>query len=903
MWYHILSLHTISSMTTYALEDVARLAAPADNVAIALNTLTAGMSIRHYDQEIVLTNDVLEGHRFALQTIKPGKYLLSWGLPFGAATKVIAPGDYVCNPLTLDILREQLPKHPFPDEANFKDASYTYRFDLDSFHPTDQVPLAQKNRFFEGYARSGGRGVGTRNVIAVIGVTSRVAGLTNEICNVFSEISQRYPNIDGVVPVTHTEGGSRNKTHNRELILRTLSGFVVHSNIGAVLCIDNGDEAVTGKELQHHLESNNYPLNHVRHAFLSINSSVVETVDAAKTIISGWLKPVNQEERSRQPLSHIKLALQCGGSDAFSGISANPLVGSLSKEIVRHGGTACIAETTELIGAESYMLAKARDASTAARFLKAIDDFREFAGRHGHDPEGNPSGGNRLRGLYNIVVKSIGAALKKDPEIRLDDCLAYSERMTRSGYVFMDTPGNDLESIAGEVAGGSNLICFTTGNGSITNFPFVPTIKFISTSNRYELVKNEMDINAGTYLEGTSMATLTNETLEYVIRVASGHQTAGERAGHSQVQLWRNWQLTESDDIQSGAPKESFSEKPLPIRKHIHPAVSAAMKSGRHENPTIGLICPNSLCAGQVACLIATHLNRNVVPESPGISKFIALPHTEGCGCSAQHAEDAATRTLRGYATHPRVALAVMLEHGCEKYRNRLIEQLLIAHNVTPEQFGWASIQLDGGIKSVTSKVEQWVRTRLDAEPKSQARSLSGIAFHSLDEVPDNLADALSMIASTLVATEGNVVVSSVSPLLQNEAFLHSLKLPHRTPANIQHGARVEAPGFYVMDTPTQDDTEILSGLGATGVDSICIVLSNHALQAHPFIPTLQIATTRIPSEADVDVVVSYEDSAYLAEQISSLIVQAYNGHYIPPMQKHGCTGFQITRGRLGVSL
>jgi altronate dehydratase len=890
-------------MTTYDLEDVARLAASGDNVAITLATLAAGTEIRHADRELRLSHDVLEGHRFALRTIEKGEYLLSWGLPFGAATKIISPGDYVCNPLSLDILRDQLPEHPFPAEANFVDASYTYQFDADTFQPADQVSLTEENRFFDGYSRPGGRGVGTRNFIAVVGVTSRVAGLTSHICSAFSEVPQRYSNIHGVVPIAHTEGGSRAATHNRELILKTLSGFVVHPNIGAVLCLDYGDEPVTGEDLRHHLESNNYPLRHVPHALLSVRGSIADTVVHARSIISDWLEPVNREERSRQLLGNVKLALQCGGSDAFSGISANPLVGRVSKEIVRHGGTACIAETTELIGAESYMLSKVRDADTAQRFLKAIEDFRELAGRHGHDPEGNPSGGNRLRGLYNIVVKSIGAALKKDPEIRLDDCLAYSQRMLRAGYVFMDTPGNDLESIAGQVAGGSNLICFTTGNGSITNFPFVPTVKFITTTGRYELVKNEMDINAGVFLEGTSMDTLTNETLEYLIGVASGNRTAGERAGHSQVQLWRNWQQDEPADFESVAAIESFSEKAIAIREDIHKGVSTALKDGCDEGQAIGLICPNSLCAGQVACLIASQLNRTVVPETSAISKFVALPHTEGCGCSAQHDEDAATRTLRGYITHPRVALAVMLEHGCEKYRNRLIEQLLKAHNVAPDQFGWASIQLDGGIKSVTSKVEDWVKTRLDARPESHAVSLSSVAFHTLSHIPDNLANALSMIAGTCVAMDGYVVVSSASTLLENEIFLRSLDLPARVRPNIDYGARVEKPGFYAMDTPTHDDTEILSGLGATGVNAICAVVPDHALQAHPFIPTIQIASTGIVSEADVDAVFSTEESAPIAERIADLMAQAYSGRYTPSMQSHGCTGFQITRGRLGVSL
>jgi len=903
VWYHIFALHTISSMTTHAFEDVARLAAPGDNVAIALDTLTAGTSIRHADQVLVLTNDVLEGHRFALQTITTGEHLLSWGLPFGAATKSIAPGDYVCNPLTLDILRDHLPEHPFPSEANFEDASYSYRFDKNAFQPANQVPFTDENRCFEGFARPGGRGTGTRNFIVVLGVTSRVAGLVRQLCSLFTGVTSEFTNVDGVVPVAHTEGGSRDATHNRELILRTLAGFVVHANVGAVLCLDYGDELISGEDLRKYLESNHYPLQHVPHAFLSVRGSIVETEIRANTIVSGWLDAVNRIERSAQPLAQLKLALQCGGSDAFSGISANPLVGRLSKSIVQHGGTACIAETTELIGAETYILNKVRDAETAKRFLDMIQNFRELAGRHGHDPEGNPSGGNRLRGLYNIIVKSIGAAFKKDPDLRLDRCMDYSERMLENGYVFMDTPGNDLESVAGQVAGGSNLILFTTGNGSITNFPFVPTIKFITTTERYKLLKNEMDVNAGVYLEGTPMDTLAQDTLDYMVEVASGKKTAGEKAGHSQVQLWRNWRQAEPADFDRVAMTEMFSETPITIRHMKHEPVSAVLEGAGSQGQKVGLICPNSLCAGQVAGLIARHLNQTVACESNFVSRFVSLPHTEGCGCSASNTEDDAVRTLRGYLTHPRVAVAVMLEHGCEKYRNRFIEQQLAAHDIATDQFGWASIQLDGGIQSVTQKVENWVRDRLATGPRPEERPLTGIGLYTLGTIPDNVSEAISVITQTCIARDGMIVVPASSSILNNKMFLDTLDVPDIPGACIPYGAHMGQPGFYVMDTPTHDDTDILSGLGATGVDAIIIVVPDHALQAHPFIPTIQVGMPGIMAEDDVDAVFAHEDSATIAAQICDLVAKAHCGWYSPCMQNRGCTDFQITRGRLGVSL
>ena len=265
---------------------------------------------------------------------------------------------------------------------------------------------------------------------------------------------------------------------------------------------------------------------------------------------------------------HPKIALQCGGSDAFSGISANPLLGWLAHELIKYGGSAVLAETDELIGAEPYILQKVRDLETARKFLSLIDKYKEWASWHGANAEGNPSGGNKYRGLYNIALKSIGAARKKDPETRLDYAIDYAERMQDNGFYFMDSPGNDLESIAGQVASGCNLIFFTTGNGSITNFPFVPTVKVVTTTERYNLLSKDMDVNAGKYLDGMSMDELGKDTFELTLRVASGQLTVGEKAGHSQVQIWRDWQQTDSSQLEKLLNKKIRKEPPFrSIRK------------------------------------------------------------------------------------------------------------------------------------------------------------------------------------------------------------------------------------------------------------------------------------------------------------------------------------------------
>jgi altronate dehydratase len=247
------------------------------------------------------------------------------------------------------------------------------------------------------------------------------------------------------------------------------------------------------RDLRGFMAGHDYALGAVPHRFMTIEGDLARELDRAAVIIRGWLPEVSAQGRTTSPLTDLRVALQCGGSDAFSGVSGNALAGWVGKLLIRHGGSINIAETDELIGAEAYVLENVRDIATARRLLEAIESFKEHIRHHGATAEGNPSGGNYYRGLYNIALKSLGAARKFDPEVRLDHVIDYAQPMTDPGCYFMDSPGNDLESIAGQVAAGCNLIFFTTGNGSITNFPFVPTLKFVTTTGRFRMLAAEME--------------------------------------------------------------------------------------------------------------------------------------------------------------------------------------------------------------------------------------------------------------------------------------------------------------------------------------------------------------------------------------------------------------------------
>ncbi|MFN8535936.1 MAG: UxaA family hydrolase [Thermomicrobiales bacterium] len=719
------------SQAAYDFHEVGRLPAPDDNVAIATRRLDAGTVITYEGQQFALDYTVLEGHRFAIAPIAPDEPLLSWGLHFGYALKPIAPGNYCCNAKIIYILAGRQIDFALPTEANFRDNPLlAFPLDPATFVAGEQVPRypAEEMRTFEGYRRAGGRGVGTRNHIVVLAVTSRTSSWAKALEERFKNATDDVPNFDGVVAVAHTEGGA-DKPNNIKLLHRTLAGFVIHPNMGAVLVVDDGIGAVTGRTLRRYLQEQGYPLDHVLHRFVTLRGSFSSDLDLGAALIREWLPQVSAARRTPEPVSELKLGLQCGGSDAFSGISGNPLAAWVAKEIIRYGGAANLAETDELIGAEEYVLQNVRDLATAQKFLAQIERFKERVGWHGHTAEGNPSGGNNYRGLYNIALKSLGAATKKHPDVRLDYVIEYSELMRDGGYYFMDSPGNDLESIAGQVASGSNLMYFVTGNGSITNFPFVPTVKIVTTTGRYELLSRDMDVNAGRYLDGVPMDEVGADTLDLTLRVASGERSVGERAGHAQVSIWRNWRQTgpgQVERIQSARPHRQATPGQVALADSdplAEGAYAALVTGSGTATDQIGLVLPTSLCAGQIAQRIANHLNARKVGRDK-ITRFVALPHTEGCGVSSGNSEELYARTLIGHLLHPLVGPALLLEHGCEKTHNDYIRHELEREGVDLSRFGWASIQLDGGIEAVVEKTSDWFAATIAASAPTREETV-----------------------------------------------------------------------------------------------------------------------------------------------------------------------------------
>ena len=885
---------------------IGRLPAPQDNCAIAIKDLTEGTAVDLDNTRFNLSQNILVGHRFAVQPILKGEPLLSWGMPFGKALRDIAPGEYVCNKKMLNELRSRSLALALPAEANFADDLNLYKFDASHFQPARPLPQTPSSDTFMGIRRPGNRGVGTRNMIVLLAMNALVSGFAQQFENKLKPLATAYDHIDDIVAVTHTEGSQAN-SNNQELLLRTLTGFMVHPNVGAVLVLDSDHVGVTNEMLQAYAKRHSYPLEMVLHRFMSLQDSFTEDLTRGTAIVTDWLPEVDAMHRTPQPIGELRIALQCGGSDAFSGISGNPLAAWASKAVVQAGGSAVLAETDELIGAESYILEKVRDADTAQRFLRTLARFQERAAWHGHSAEGNPAGGNLYRGLYNIYLKSLGAAAKKHPEVRLDGVLDYGEPIPEAGYYFMDSPGNDLESIAGQVASGCNLIYFVTGNGSVTNFPFVPTIKIVTTSDRYRLLPNEMDINAGAYLEGKSLAELGKEAVDLTRVIASGQHSAGENARHSQVQIWRDWHFTrpvERDQI-----KVQPSGQPVPISapvQIIDQPFDAWQTGTDNVGNRIGLILPTSLCSSQIARIAANRLNELETGKAQQISAFVSLPHTEGCGSSI---EPEFVNTLIGYMTHPMVVTCLLIEHGCEITHNDFWRQQLRDRGLNLDRFGWASVQLDGGIERVLAKIEAWFVSDCAQLPVPQeiTADLSGLQLGLMSDgvVEDESAVSLAILTQQIAAAGGSVILPANDPLKENKAFTTTLPLRSDEGATLPYACQTSQPGFHIMANPSTQWLETMSGLGAAGVNLILALVSDRAQPCHPFIPVLQAASETAvskPFHADVDLILTDTPQQRLDQLLTKMTVTLSRGRDAK-LNQPGNIGFQITRGQLGISL
>jgi hypothetical protein len=398
------------------------------------------------------------------------------------------------------------------------------------------------------------------------------------------------------------------------------------------------------------------------------------------------------------------------------------------------------------------------------------------------------------------------------------------------------------------------------------------------------------------------------------LRIASGIRSAGERAGHSQVSIWRDWRQTDDSRLESLRNATSPGGDPITIPAGRNKRSTASPFPVSKEK--IGLILPTSLCSGQIAVEIADEMNARLSNGSRGLSRFVALPHTEGCGVSSGENEDHYLRTVVGHLVHPMVGAALLLEHGCERTHNDLMRHTLGKYGVDPQRFGYASIQLDGGIDAVMARVIGWFDSRPETvgdTPDAGADAIPGRHAFSLGltadgPVPEGSARALAELAIGIVESGGSVIVPQCASLVGNTDFLRELGRDAPLAASLAYGEVAAKPGFHVMATPTSHFVEALTGLGATGVQVILAHVAGSVMQGHPMIPTLQVASARSGNTAfagDLDVVADtgIADVGRIHDQFVHRIRATLTGDYAPNAWSRGHTDFQLTRGYLGVSL
>jgi len=487
---------------------------PSDNVAIARVPLAPGQTLRVEGVEFTARTAVPAGHKVALMSISPGEYIYRYGQRIGRASKPIEQGEHI-----------------HVHNVAFEELAFDYEYpqgDIAFPAPPANMPT------FMGFVREDGR-VGTRNYVAVV-AASNCASFTAELIEDSFKGMAMPGNVDGVMSFPHGEGCGMTTGDDSRQLQRTLSGVLAHPNVAAAVILGLGCEV---NQIDHYLGPNAPRTSRLVGMTLQGSGGTRGTVEAARREIKALLEQVAAEKRTEVPASKIILGLNCGGSDSFSGITANPALGITSEMLAALGGSPVLAETTEIFGAEHLLVRRARNRKVAEDLLGYVAGYKKYLRQFGGSFDDNPSPGNKEGGLTNILEKSLGAVAKAGNST-LTAAVGYAEPITTPGFNFMNTPGYDPPSLAGLAAGGCNVIVFTTGRGSAIGFPTVPVIKVSSNTNTFRRMPDNMDINAGTIADGDStVQQVGKEIFDTVLRVASGEKTKAEILGHHEFVPWR----------------------------------------------------------------------------------------------------------------------------------------------------------------------------------------------------------------------------------------------------------------------------------------------------------------------------------------------------------------------------
>jgi altronate hydrolase len=486
----------------------------ADDVAIAKEMLAPGTELSVPSGTVPVQQAIPPGHKIALRRVGQGSPVRRYGQIIGFASREIAPGEHV---------------HTHNLTVGEGALSLDYAIGAE-YMPVELAPAAER-RTFEGFRRHDGR-VGTRNYVAVLASVNCASSATRQVVDAIrsSGLLDRYPNVDDVLAFPTKGGcGAHYGSPDLAILQRTLGGIADHPNVAAYLVLSLGCEVNQPDDM---LEVAGLARKGEGPVVLTIqqNSGFRQTVVDGVEAVAALLPRANEAVREPIPASELVVALQCGGSDSWSGVTANPAVGRAADEIVRQGGTVVLGETTEVYGAEHLLTRRARSEEVAEKLLERIRWWEQHTEKFGASIDNNPAPGNKAGGLTTIFEKSLGA-IAKAGSTPLNDVVGYGERIVERGFVHMDTPGYDPVSVTGQVAGGCNVVLFTTGRGSCFGFKPSPSIKVATTSGLYAAQEEDMDMNAGRILEGASVDEIGREIFEEILAVACGKRTKSELAG------------------------------------------------------------------------------------------------------------------------------------------------------------------------------------------------------------------------------------------------------------------------------------------------------------------------------------------------------------------------------------
>ena len=482
---------------------------PADNVVTARIDLLAGTGIG--EDDVAASGPIPSGHKVATRPIARGEPVRKYDQIIGFAANDIAIGDHV-----------------HVHNVEMQDFDRDYAFCVDA-RPTDYVPEAER-RQFDGFVRRNGR-VGTRNYIGVLTSVNCSATAARYIASsVSDQLLAEYPHVDGVVALAHSTGcGMAGAGEGYANLQRVLWGFAQHPNFAGIVMVGLGCEV---NQIDFLLDA--YGLERgpaFQTMTLQDTGGTRKTVDHGVGLIADMLPQADKARRQAVPASELVLALQCGGSDAYSGITANPALGAAATLLVRNGGTAVLAETPEIYGAEHLLTRRAVSREVGEKIVERIRWWEDYCARNGGEMNNNPSPGNKAGGLTTILEKSLGAAAKGGTT-NLCGVYHYGERIDTSGFVFMDSPGYDPCSITGQVASGSNIVTFTTGRGSCYGCKPAPSLKLATNTPMFRRMEEDMDINCGAVLdENLTIEAMGERIFEKILRTASGERTKSEELG------------------------------------------------------------------------------------------------------------------------------------------------------------------------------------------------------------------------------------------------------------------------------------------------------------------------------------------------------------------------------------